>query len=347
MSLVLGPTTPPTLPVLVLRLANDPDTTLRGTAAAAALVQLALVAGAMVAWRCAEFFAGFLGRWWNIAGTRDWPQPAGGIAGGFIALAILVLAVMLTGSMMSLALWSVADNWRFPALLPSGFSAGAWQRALTSTGPLGTSLGLAFLSAVAALALAIACLWNESRSGAGESRRRQVALAKGLHRAERLLFLPLLLPDISFLVGVEVLLLLAGLNGGWFAVTWLHLLFVFPYVFLSLKDSWRALDPRFERIAGALGLSPWRVFWYARLPMMRGAIIWSAAVGCAVSLSLYLPTVLGGEGRIITLATEAISLGSGGDRRLVGAFGILQAAIVATVFAVAVAMRGQGRRRVP
>ncbi len=65
-----------------------------------------------------------------------------------------------------------------------------------------------------------------------------------------------------------------------------------------------------------------------RLPLLLPALAFAAALGCAISLSLYLPTVLMGGGRIATLATEAIALSSGGDRRIVGVYGTAQALVI-------------------
>ena len=53
-ALILGPTTPPPLAPLVLRWFSDPDLALRFQAAAGAVLQLLVVAGAIVAWVLAE-----------------------------------------------------------------------------------------------------------------------------------------------------------------------------------------------------------------------------------------------------------------------------------------------------
>lgn len=315
MSLLLGPTTPPTLPVLILQWNNDPDFDRRFVAAAAGLLQLGLVAATILLWLAAERLVQHCLRHWLSKGRRHVPPTLVGLLGplmrvwGWLCLGLGLL------SLLSLPVWSVAFVWRFPALLPQRFSLAFWRRALGEIGtPLVTSLGLALCVTAAALILAVACLEHERRL------TREIVAA-----AERWLYLPLLVPEISFLVGLQVFLLVIGLNGTWAAVAWLQLLFVFPYVFLSLKEPWRALDPRFERIGLALGVSPSRVFWRIKLPLLKRALAWSAAIGCAVSLSLYLPTIQGGEGRITTLATEAVALGSGGDRRLAGIYGSLQA----------------------
>jgi putative thiamine transport system permease protein len=335
MSLILGPSTPPTFPVLILRWANDSDLGQRFLAASAALLQLALVAGAMLLWWLGERMAVHLLRPWVTGGRRDWPRWLAYL--GWYAMRGVGIAALgaTTLSLMSLLLWSVAQTWRYPALIPDTFSLAAWQRAMASLwGPLGNSLALAILGTALAVILALACLEHEKHL------RGDV-----VRKAEKWLFLPLVVPEVSFLIGIQIVLFLIGLNGGWFAVAWLHLLFIFPYVFLTLKEPWRAFDPRYERMALALGQSPWRVFWRVKLPLLRGAIAWAAAIGCSVSLSLYLPTVLGGEGRIVTLASEALALSAGGDRRIVGVYGIVQSLLAAVFFIVALLTVRQRRWR--
>ena len=102
-----------------------------------------------------------------------------------------------------------------------------------------------------------------------------------------------------------------------------------------LADPWARLDPRYERSALCLGAGPWRVLLSVRLPLLMPALAFAAALGFAVSLSLYLPTVLMGGGRIATLATEAIALSSGGDRRVAGVYGTTQALAIWAGFCAA------------
>ena len=79
--------------------------------------------------------------------------------------------------------------------------------------------------------------------------------------------MPLLVPQIGFLFGVQVLFLWLGLADGWLAVIWTHLLFVLPYVF-DLADPYRGLDPRYARTALALGKPPWLVWLRIKLVML-------------------------------------------------------------------------------
>ena len=140
-----------------------------------------------------------------------------------------------------------------------------------------------------------------------------------------MIYVPLLVPQIAFLFGSQVALVRGGLDGTLGAVIWAHLLFVFPYVFLSLADPWRSFDPRYARTAAALGAGPLAIFWRVKLPMLLKPVLVALAVGFGVSAGQYLPTLFAGAGRIATLTTEAVTLSSGGDRRVVGLYTLLAA----------------------
>ena len=94
-----------------------------------------------------------------------------------------------------------------------------------------------------------------------------------------LLYMPLLVPQVAFLFGVQVLLVQVHLDATLFAVVWAHLVFVLPYLFLSLADPWRAFDARYARSAMSLGASRWRVFWRIKLPILVQPVL----IACAVA----------------------------------------------------------------
>ena len=138
--------------------------------------------------------------------------------------------------------------------------------------------------------------------------------------------------------GVQVLLVWAGLDGGWLALIWIHLMFVLPYVFLTLADLYRSLDPRYARSALALGRSPWAVWTRIKLVMLLRPLLIALAVGLAVSVAQYVPTLFAGGGRFSTLTTEALTLAAGGDRRTVALFGLALALLPLLGFALALAV---------
>lgn len=323
-SVVLAPSTPPPLAVQLVRWFNDPDLALRFVASAGALVQLGLVVAAILVWWFGERVVACLGRVWIRAGSRgrrDFPlriAAATALTASFMA-AFLGLA--------SMALWSIAGRWRFPDPLPSTLSLNAWtanaDRLANATLNTAT-IGIA--AALVGLVLTVGCLENEARFG-----------KRATNRALWLLYVPLLVPQIAFLFGTQILLVMSDLDGAWIAVAWAHLVFVLPYVFLSLADPYRTWDVRYARAALCLGASPLRVFCRVKLPMLLRPILVATAVGFTVSMGQYLPTLFAGAGRLDTLTTEAVSLASGADRRAIGAYALLQMILPLIAFGLAAA----------
>lgn len=324
-ALILGPTTPPPLSVRVVQWMNDPDLSMRFQAAAAAVLQLGLVIAALGLWRVAE---GALARWsarQAVSGARGRFNRTGRAAG--MALAVLAAAAVLMG-MAGLAVWSFAGFWGFPDALPGGLSTRHWMRHTPNMLPvLGQTIVIAALATAVALALVLACLHNETKTNRRPGRA-------GLW----LLYLPLLMPQVAFLPGFQTWALMLDIDLGLSAVTLAHLVFVLPYVMLSLEDTYRAVDPRHMVVAASLGASPAGQFWRVRLPILLAPILTAAAVGFAVSIGQYLPTLLIGAGRIQTLTTEAVALASGGDRRVIGVYALAQTGLVTLAFACALAL---------
>lgn len=321
-AVILGPNTPPPLSVQIVKWMSDPDLAMRLEAAAGALLQLGLVVGALIIWRFGEMVGGYLGRRWIAKGSRGRFDPivAQGalVAGGTSALIVLLgLAV--------LAIWSIAGFWGFPEALPDQFTLRNWMRFGPGTlDALGETALIACVVACVALLLTVGCLEAEYRYGLSFSQR-----------AVWLIYLPLLIPQTAFLPGLQTLMLGIGADMGRLPVMLAHLVFVLPYVFLSLADPFRAWDTRMGTIAAALRASPDGVLWRVRLPMLLRPILTALAVGLAVSVGQYLPTLLIGGGRVATLTTEAVALASGGDRRAIAVYGLMQTGAALVPFALA------------
>jgi putative thiamine transport system permease protein len=323
---VLGPSDPPTLAVLAVRWFTDPDPAMAMPAAAAAITLLVLVGVALACGRGLEAGVARVGRG---AIERGWRVRSGGAVAGAAAGGGALLATA-AAALAGLGLWSFARQWRFPDAWPGAWTTDHWMRQASSlAGPIVTTVTIAALAAAIALVLALACLEREARmplTGARSSR----SLA--------LLYLPLLVPQVAFLFGAQVLLVRVGWDGSLFAVVWAHLVYVLPYVFLSLADPWRAFDPRYARTALALGRSPAQVFLRVKLPMLLAPVLLAAAIGVAVSVGQYLPTLFAGAGRVATLTTEAVTLSGGADRRVTGVWAMLQAALPLAAYLAAVAI---------
>jgi len=324
-AMILGPNTPPPLSVQIVRWMGDPDLKMRSLASAAALAQLALVVSALMVWRLAEVTTGQIARHMAYRGNR-WAGD-GWLRAASLGLGTVSVLAILTG-LLGLAVWSFAARWNFPAVLPEALSLKTWHRsAPVALATLGTTLAIAGSATLIGLVLTIGCLETEER--------RHLRLTQ---RGLWLLYLPLLIPQTAFLPGMQTGLLNFGVDGTIWAVVLAHLVFVLPYLRLSLEGSYKSWDARQAAVAAAMGASASRIFLSLRLPMLLAPILTACAVAMAVSVGQYLPTLLVGGGRVQTLTTEALALAAGGDRRVIGVYALLQAAIALLPFALALAL---------
>ena len=116
---------------------------------------------------------------------------------------------------------------------------------------------------------------------------------------------------------------------------WAHALFVFPYVMIALSAPWRALDPRLPGRRPRSGRGRGGGLWAVKLPVLLTPILTAAAIGVAVSVAQYLPTLFMGAGRIGTLTTEAVALSSSSDRGSPAVYATLQAGLPFAGYALA------------
>jgi putative thiamine transport system permease protein len=240
----------------------------------------------------------------------------------------LLLGIYLTVG-LALGLGSVTGSWPFPQLLPETWSLAAWQSVLASSGTLWVTTGLALASSLSALLWAVA--WLELAPHSWQA------------KAQALLYLPLALPSVLWALGLHKLALAWGLDsqasGLWLA----HTLACLPYVLLSLQGPYTGFDARLAQLAATLGRSRWAFLWQVKWPMLRAALTASLAVGFAVSVAQYLPTLYVGAGRFNTVSTEAVTLASGGQRSLTAAYAGLQWLLPVLMFALT-ARLGRARR---
>ena len=332
LALMLGPSTPPTLTALAFETARDPTAAAPLKAAAMALLLLAACGVGLAAWALLEQAIARAGRRWLVAGARRSGERLARVLA--LGLGMTLVALSAFGAVM-LTLWTIARGWFFPAPWPSSWRVASLPEQLAEWAPaIGNSALIGLATTVAAVALALVCLERESQRG------------QRLQTGGRLLLLaPLLLPQLAFLFGLQILLLVIGVSGGTLAVIWAHLLFVFPYVYLSLAERYHGVDPRYRQVAALLGAGPYRQFWAAMAPMVRGPALFSLALGFAVSISLYLPTQLVGSGRVATLATETVALSAGGRRPDLALVALLTLLLPAAGFSLAALVRRWGQRR--
>ncbi|QJC55592.1 Inner membrane ABC transporter permease protein YnjC [Polaromonas vacuolata] len=309
MSLVLGPGTPPTLAVLVWQWLIDanPDKQALGAAASLLLLVLLLAVG------------GFARLAWLVYRRQKKQHLPTGKRQPRAAPAWLKLHIPLLGIgylvVALLLLWSLAGPWFFPDFWPQSLTLRSWQG--LNWQPFWTTLWLATASSV--LCVATTLVWLEW----------------GPKRFNGIIYLPLIVPVLPLVAGQYAALLRLRLDGQALGVLWSHLLMVLPYTLLTLVGAYRAFDARLMTCARALGHSRLSACLQLKWPLLQRPIAACLAIGFAISVAQYLPTLFAGGGRFATVTTEAVALSAGGNRRVLAVQALLQVVLPLAAFALA------------
>ena len=344
MALIIGPATPPTLAVLAWQWLGDADAAMQAQGAAAAgwLTGTVLVWGVVtvVVLKAVAAMRAFASRgslpqkmlpWVGRFCGRLPLQPNGHLskhahsAAGLLRGRISGLALAIGGAYLAvwfaLTVGSVSGVWPFPQLWPSLWTGDAWAQVIASAPTVWTTLGLGAASASVCLAWSVA--WLELTP-----RRWQQALRPWW-------LLPLVLPSVLWVVGLYSVALQWRLEGQWLGLLLAHAVMVLPYVLLALEPAYLAVDPRQSAVVASLGLGRWTDLLRIKWPLLKRAIASAWAVGFAVSVAQYLPTLYVGAGRFATVTTEAVTLASGAQRSLMSAYAALQMLLPVLAFALA------------
>lgn len=324
-ALIIGPTNPPTFAVLVWQWFSDPDLSLLPRAAAGAVILFVIASLLIALARLVEWAITKGIRNWQYSGRYGISLPGKSLFIMIISLTILIIPLMI--------IWTVAQRWRFPDLLPSRYSNHFWQLEWSSiVSTINQSLIIAVLTATITLVLALL---------AHEYRIKYKWQIPGY-----VIAIPMLIPQLSILFGLQVATLYLSSDSYFLWVSWAHVFFSFPFVYLALDGPWRSFDTGLTRVALSLGKSPLQAWLKVKMPILLPAIVFAWAVGVSVSLAQYLPTLMLGAGRINTITTEAVALSSGFDRRVTAIYAIWQALLPLIFFTFAIVFsRVQGRYR--
>lgn len=332
--LILGPNNPSTLAVAIMHWFNHIDLSMRLLASSAAVVQVAVSAVAVVLFLGIERLVTYTGKR-SLSGGNRYFADAVLRACGFIIMAFYIILICTV--VYTVVVYSFAKQWHFPLLLPEGLTLLHWNTAASAlTTPLINTLLLGVLVSTTSLVLVLFTL---------ESEQLKPARAVASNAFSVSLFLPLLVPGVAFLYGLVWFQQLVFQNAVWFHTYVAHMVYVVPYVFLSMAVAYRKFDNRYAMVAQSLGKTPWQVFYHVKLPSLFSAIMVAWALGLAISFSQYLPTLLASGGTLPTVTTEAVASVSGSSTRLTAVYVIIQAVMPLIGFMIAWYMPAIATRR--
>ena len=209
-----------------------------------------------------------------------------------VGTSVLVAGLVLP--VLPLLLTAVSGGWRYPALVPTTFSARGFKLV---TDPHGDVLGALRTSLVIAISVAVIA------SGIGLAGGRAIGLYafRGKRIVQFLLLAPVIVPGLAVTIGIDVFFIRYGLAGTMPGVILVHLVPTIPYVTLVLGASFANFDTDYEDQARVLGAGPLRTLWSVTLPAVRPGLVVAAFFAFLISWSEYILTLLIGGGSVKTL----------------------------------------------
>lgn len=243
----------------------------------------------------------------------------------------VVLAAWFLLPFLPLVLWSFADRWSFPAVLPTewGFRGVAAAIAQGGVPAFGRSILLALT--VAGIATPI---------GAMAARALSLDTVRWPRAVSVVLLAPIALPAFAAVMGLNVILLRAYVPP-LIGLVLVLVVVALPYTTFAMRVAYAAHDIHYEEEARTLGASPFAVLWRVHIPLVAPALARAAFLAFLVGWSDYIVTVIIGGGEIVTLPLVVASTAAGIGNDATVAVLSLSAIVPPIALLVALGLTGQ------
>ncbi len=310
MSLLLAPSTPSTLAIQILQNYQSSEPKSLFIASNLALIQLLVILKLFLIWFLLEKLLSNKYLFTFLVNAVSYKS---NLIKYFTFTLILILSILSFLTIISSFLWGLGGNWYFPNLLPKNISFEVLTIFLNENKSL-ILISVFIPLIVSILSCLIVTLWVELTE----------SLNKRNQFLEGLIFLPLLIPQISFLIGMQSFLIPLNFNNFLLPLIIVELFYVIPYSFIILAPSFRAISKDILKVASSLGKNRFERLILVKIPMIMPTFLLSIAIGMLVSFALYTPVYFIGAGRVTTLTVETLNLSLSGAKRDLGVATIFQ-----------------------
>lgn len=226
---------------------------------------------------------------------------------------LVIIALFLP--FLPLLIWSLAQGWFFPQVLPQQWTLQNWAQLLSVTSRVGEGL-------LQSLVIALITTGLSSLVGLPAGRAIGLMNFSGKAVSKFLLLTPIIVSPLATLMGIQFVLIRLGLNGTLLSVILVHLMPTIPYMTLILASVFANFDTGYEIQARLLGASPIQVMSQVTLPLIAPGVVVGALFAFLISWNEFLLTFFVGAGRVFTLPMVLFTLLQGGNNGLSAAVAI-------------------------
>jgi putative spermidine/putrescine transport system permease protein len=225
---------------------------------------------------------------------------------------ILLIIVAFFLPFLPILIWSFAQGWFFPQLLPSQWTLQHWNQIFSASSRVGEGLVQSLLIGLITTGLSLLV-------GLPAGRALGTMEFAGKAVLKLLLLAPIIVSPLATLMGIQFLLIRLGLNGTLLGVILVHLMPTVPYMTLVLASVFANYDRNYDLQARTLGASPWQTFSQVTLPLIAPGVAVGALFAFLISWNEFLLTFFVGAGRVFTLPMVLFTLLQGGNNGLIAA----------------------------
>jgi ABC-type spermidine/putrescine transport system permease subunit II len=228
------------------------------------------------------------------------------LAWGAVLVVVLMVFVL---PVITVILSAAAARWQFPHLIPNAFSSRAveflWENRRGITRSLFSSAGYSLATVV--LAFLVSVLPAEVL--ARYEFRGRIAV-------EALFLSPVLVPAITYGMGIHFLFIRLGVANTTLGVVLVLTAAAYPYMLRSLITGFQQIPADIDACAANLGASLSRRLLRLHIPLLGPAILAGGSVVFLVAFSEYFLVFLIGGGAVPSFTGYLFPFLSGGDRSL-------------------------------
>ncbi len=257
---------------------------------------------------------------------------------GKLILTLAIIGIFIT-PLVLLALQSVSARWPWPALLPETWSARSYRIIAGQAAPLITSLGTSVTYSLAATALSLVlCLTPAAALVRGDLKNRILI--------ETLLMAPVMVPPVTFTLGIHHVFLHLGLADRWAGVVLVLTAYSYPYMLRALMGGYQTIGESYMATAANLGAGRWRRTIDIEIPMLLPAIVAGGSVVFLVAFSDYFLVFLVGGGAVSGYSGYLFPFLTSSDRPVAALLSLIFLAVPLLLFGVVELIVSRWYRRI-
>ena len=304
MSLLLAPSTPSTLSVRILQIFQSSDMDSFFIASNLSLIQLFIIIILLIVW---IFFEKIIkSKFFYIFFIKITSFKSEFLKITILCFNIILFLLSFMGIICSI-LWGFSENWYFPNFFPNDLNIENFLNFYYQNKSL-ILISIFIPLMVSLLSISLIILWVELLDYLNITKTQ----------FEWIIFTPLFIPQISFLIGIQSFMIFFNFSSFLIPLIFVQLFYVIPYCFIILAPAMREVKSDYIKVASSLGKNRIVRLFKIKIPLVLPSLMTSFAIGMIVSFALYVPVYFIGAGRVTTLTVEALNLALSGSKEDLG-----------------------------